>query len=81
MRAIIARDRAAGIGGLSLAEVSHPHAAENDVIVRVHAAGFTQGSLTGRERGPTALGATGARPFPGTNCPESLPSWVTAPQG
>ena len=45
MRAIIAHDRAAAIGGLSLAEVSHPHAAENDVIVRVHAAGFTPGEL------------------------------------
>jgi len=28
-----------------LAEVSYPHAAENDVIVRVHAAGFTPGEL------------------------------------
>ena len=41
MEAIIARDRDAGISGLSLAEMPHPHAAENDVIVRVHAAGFT----------------------------------------
>ena len=65
MRAIIARDRAAGIGGLSLAEVSHPHAAENDVIVRVHAAGFTPGELdwpgtwtdrAGRDRSPTIPG-------------------------
>ena len=65
MRAIIAHDRAAGIGGLSLAEVSHPHAAENDVIVRVHAAGFTPGELdwpgtwtdrAGRDRSPTIPG-------------------------
>lgn len=65
MRAIIAGDRAAGIGGLSLAEVSHPHAAENDVIVRVHAAGFTPGELdwpgtwtdrAGRDRSPTIPG-------------------------
>ena len=65
MQAIIARDRAAGISGLSLAEVPHPHAAENDVIVRVHAAAFTPGELNwpgtwvdraGRDRAPTIPG-------------------------
>lgn len=65
MRAIIARDRAAGIGGLSLDEVPYPHAAENDVIVEVHAAGFTPGELewpgtwtdrAGRDRTPTIPG-------------------------
>jgi hypothetical protein len=29
----------------SLADLPYPHAAENDVIVRVHAAGFTRGEL------------------------------------
>src|ERR1700740_385606 len=65
MRAIIARDRAAGIDGLSLAPVAYPHAAENDVIVRVHAAGFTPGELdwpgtwsdrAGRDRTPSVPG-------------------------
>ncbi|MET0454448.1 MAG: NADP-dependent oxidoreductase [Mycobacterium sp.] len=65
MRAIIAKDRAAGIDGLELAHVAYPHAAENDVIVRVHAAGFTPGELdwpgtwtdrAGRERTPTIPG-------------------------
>ncbi|OPE47645.1 NADPH:quinone reductase [Mycobacterium intermedium] len=65
MRAIIARDRAAGIEGLALAELSYPHAAENDVIVRVHAAGFTPGELdwpatwtdrAGNDRTPTVPG-------------------------
>jgi NADPH:quinone reductase-like Zn-dependent oxidoreductase len=65
MRAIIARDRAAGINGLALAEAPHPHPAENDVIVRVHAAGFTPGELdwpatwtdrAGRDRTPTIPG-------------------------
>lgn len=65
MQAIIARDRAAGIGGLSLAEMPYPHAAENDVIVRVHAASFTPGELdwpgtwmdrAGRDRTPTIPG-------------------------
>jgi NADPH:quinone reductase-like Zn-dependent oxidoreductase len=31
------RDRDAGLAGLSLTEVPYPHAAENDVIVRVQA--------------------------------------------
>jgi NADPH:quinone reductase-like Zn-dependent oxidoreductase len=65
MKAIIARERAAGIGGLALAQVPYPHAAENDVIVRVCAAGFTPGELdwpgswtdrAGRDRTPTIPG-------------------------
>ncbi|MDT5187694.1 MAG: hypothetical protein QOJ20_3413 [Mycobacterium sp.] len=65
MQAIIARDRAAGIDGLALAQMPYPHAAENDVIVRVHAAGFTPGELewpgtwtdrAGRDRAPTIPG-------------------------
>ena|SRR5258708_39612870 len=45
MQAITVRDRDAGIGGLSLTELPYPHTAENDVVVRVHAAGFTRGEL------------------------------------
>lgn len=45
MRAITVSDQAAGIDGLSLSELEYPHAAENDVIVEVHAAGFTPGEL------------------------------------
>src|SRR3954469_11261346 len=45
MRAIAVRDRDAGLAGLSLTDLPYPHAAENDVIVRVHAAGFTRGEL------------------------------------
>ena len=65
MRAIIARDRAAGVDGLELADMPYPHAAENDVVVRVHAAGFTPGELdwpgswtdrAGRDRTPTIPG-------------------------
>jgi NADPH:quinone reductase-like Zn-dependent oxidoreductase len=65
MRAIVARDRAAGVHGLSVADVPYPHAAENDVIVRVHAASFTPGELdwpatwsdrAGRDRAPTVPG-------------------------
>ncbi|MGW7276499.1 NADP-dependent oxidoreductase [Streptomyces sp. NPDC054864] len=45
MRAITVQDRDAGVSGLTLIELPHPHAAENDVIVQVHAAGFTPGEL------------------------------------
>jgi NADPH:quinone reductase-like Zn-dependent oxidoreductase len=45
MQAITVKDRDAGIGGLTLTDVPYPHASENDVIVRVHAAGFTPGEL------------------------------------
>ncbi|MGW1721315.1 NADP-dependent oxidoreductase [Streptomyces sp. NPDC002306] len=65
MRAIIAPDRDAGVSGLTLTDLPHPHAAENDVIVRVHAAGFTRGELdwpgtwsdrAGRDRTPSVPG-------------------------
>jgi NADPH:quinone reductase-like Zn-dependent oxidoreductase len=65
MRAITVRDREAGLTGLTLEDLPHPHAAENDVIVRVHAAGFTRGELdwpatwtdrAGRDRTPSVPG-------------------------
>ncbi|MFF4755191.1 NADP-dependent oxidoreductase [Streptomyces sp. NPDC002514] len=65
MQAITVQDRDAGVGGLTLTELPHPHAAENDVIVRVHAAGFTPGELSwpgtwtdraGRDRTPSVPG-------------------------
>jgi len=48
MQAIIARERAAGVDVLALAEVTYPHAAENDIITRVYS--------TGRAHGPTIPG-------------------------
>src|SRR5690242_20804422 len=63
--AITVRDREAGIQGLTLEDLPHPHADENDVIVRVHAAGFTRGELAwpgtwtdraGRDRTPSVPG-------------------------
>ncbi|MER7378050.1 NADP-dependent oxidoreductase [Streptomyces lanatus] len=65
MQAITVRDREAGIAGLTPEELPHPHAAENDVIVRVHAAGVTRGELdwpgtwsdrAGRDRTPSVPG-------------------------
>jgi len=65
VRAITVRDRDAGVGGLTLTDMPYPHAAENDVVVRVHAAGFTPGELdwpatwsdrAGRDRTPSIPG-------------------------
>lgn len=65
MKAIRIHDREAGAAGLVWEDAPHPHAAENDVIVRVHAAGFTPGELgwpgtwtdrAGRDRTPTIPG-------------------------
>ncbi|MFJ4367982.1 NADP-dependent oxidoreductase [Streptomyces chartreusis] len=65
MHAITVKDRDAGVSGLTFTELPHPHAAENDVIVEVHAAGFTPGELdwpstwtdrAGRDRTPSVPG-------------------------
>ena len=65
MQAMAVSDREAGIQGMSLTELPYPHAAENDVVVRVHAAGFTPGELdwpgtwtdrAGRDRTPIVPG-------------------------
>jgi len=65
IQAIVARDQQAGTGGLCLAEVPYPHAAENDVIVQVRAASFTPHELewpgtwtdrAGRDRTPSIPG-------------------------
>jgi NADPH:quinone reductase-like Zn-dependent oxidoreductase len=65
MQAITVTHREAGVGGLSLTILPHPVAAENDVVVRVHAAGFTPGELdwphtwtdrVGRDRTPSVPG-------------------------
>ncbi|MDH6604701.1 NADPH:quinone reductase-like Zn-dependent oxidoreductase [Streptomyces sp. SAI-208] len=65
MQAITVRDRDAGVAGMSLTDMPYPHAAENDAIVRVHAAGFTRGELdwpatwtdrAGRDRTPSVPG-------------------------
>lgn len=65
MQAITVHDPEAGADGLTLTELPRPHAAENDVVVRVHAAGFTRGELdwpatwtdrAGRDRTPSVPG-------------------------
>ena len=46
MKAIVVTDQAAGTAGMKLVERPEPQAAINDVVVQVHAAGFTWDELT-----------------------------------
>jgi NADPH:quinone reductase-like Zn-dependent oxidoreductase len=65
MKAIVVTDQAAGTAGMKLVDRPEPEAAINDVIVQVHAAGFTSGELAwpstwtdrlGRDRTPVVPG-------------------------
>lgn len=65
MRAIVVTDEAAGTAGMTLVERPEPEPAINDVVVQVHASGFTSGELTwpstwadraGRDRTPSIPG-------------------------
>src|SRR3954466_11465616 len=62
MKAIVVTDQAAGTTGMTLTERPEPEAAGNDVLVEVHASGFTPGELSwpsnwtcrlGRDRTPS----------------------------
>jgi len=79
MQAIAIRDRDAGLAGLSLEYLPYPHAAENDVIVRVHALGSPVGSWPGPGPGLIVVAGTGRRACPGTRCRGLSPSWATGP--
>jgi len=65
MKAIVVSDEAVGTSGMKLEERSDPQAAINDVVVRVHASGFTGDELAwpstwtdraGRDRTPSIPG-------------------------
>jgi NADPH:quinone reductase-like Zn-dependent oxidoreductase len=65
VKAIVVTDEAAGTAGMTLAERPEPEPAGNDVLVEVHASGFTPGELTwpgtwtdrlGRDRTPSIPG-------------------------
>jgi NADPH:quinone reductase-like Zn-dependent oxidoreductase len=65
MKAIVVTDQAAGTAGMKLVERPEPQAALNDVVVQVHASGFTSGELRwpstwtdrlGRDRIPSIPG-------------------------
>ncbi len=65
MKAIVATDQAAGTAGVKLVERPEPQAAINDVVVQIHASGFTGDELSwpstwtdrlGRDRTPSIPG-------------------------
>src|SRR5438445_727033 len=65
MKAIVVTDQAAGTAGVKLVERPKPQAAINDVVVQIHASGFTGDELTwpstwtdrvGRDRTPSIPG-------------------------
>ena len=65
MKAIVVTDQAAGTAGMKLVERPEPQAAINDVVVQVHASGFTGDELSwpstwtdrlGRDRTPSIPG-------------------------
>jgi NADPH:quinone reductase-like Zn-dependent oxidoreductase len=65
VKAVVVTDRNLGPAGMTVSDQPAPHASENDVIVRVHASGFTTGELSwpatwtdraGRDRTPSIPG-------------------------
>src|SRR6187399_2963355 len=65
VKAIVVTDEAAGTAGMTLVERPEPEPSMNDVVVQVHASGFTSGELTwpstwtdrlGRDRTPVIPG-------------------------
>jgi NADPH:quinone reductase-like Zn-dependent oxidoreductase len=65
MKAVVVKDQSAGTAGMTLTVRPDPYAGENDVIVEVHAAGFTWTELAwpstwtdrrGRDRTPSIPG-------------------------
>lgn len=65
MKAITVAKKGAGVSSMTLTDIDYPSALENDVVVRVRAAGFTRGELTwagtwvdraGRDRTPSVPG-------------------------
>ncbi|TDD16310.1 NADP-dependent oxidoreductase [Kribbella turkmenica] len=65
MRAIVVTDEAAGTAGMTLAERPEPEAAGNDVLVEVHASGFTRDELTWPGTWTDRLGRNRAPSIPG----------------
>ena len=77
MQAITVSDREAGVAGLSLTDLPYPVVSENDVVVRVHAAGFTPGELDWPDTWTDRAGRDRTPSVPVTSCPGSWLSWGT----
>src|SRR5947208_10644965 len=65
MKAIVVTDQAAGMAGVKLVERPEPQAAINDVVVQIHASGFTGEELTWPSTWPDRLGRARTPSIPG----------------
>src|SRR3954466_13136309 len=65
MKDIGVTDQAAGTGGMKLVERPEPQAAINDVVVQVHASGFTWDELTWPPTWTDRVGRARTSPIPG----------------
>jgi NADPH:quinone reductase-like Zn-dependent oxidoreductase len=65
MKAIVVKDRAAGTSGMKLTQRPEPQAAINDVVVQVHASGFTWDELTWPSTWTDRLGRKRTAVIPG----------------
>ena len=74
MKAIVVTDEAAGTAGMTVEERPEPQAALNDVVVEVHASGFTSGELTWPSTWTDRLGHDRTPSIPG----QELAGVVTA---
>jgi NADPH:quinone reductase-like Zn-dependent oxidoreductase len=74
MKAIVVTDEAAGTAGMTLTERPEPTPAINEVVVRVHASGFTSGELTWPSTWTDRLGRGRTPSIPG----QELAGVVTA---
>src|SRR5262245_48089681 len=74
MKAIVVTDEAAGTAGMTLVERPEPAPAINEVVVQVHASGFTSGELTWPSTWTDRLGRARTPSIPG----QELAGVVTA---
>jgi NADPH:quinone reductase-like Zn-dependent oxidoreductase len=65
MKAIVVTDEAAGTAGMTLVERPEPEPAINEVVVQVHASGFTSGELTWPSTWVDRLGRSRTPSIPG----------------
>jgi hypothetical protein len=80
MKAIVVTDQGAGTAGMKLMERPEPQAAINDVVVEVHASGFTWDELTWPPSWTDRLERE-RTPSPGTSWPEWSPQSAMARRG
>src|SRR3954471_5636201 len=65
VKAIVVTEQVAGTAGMKLVERPEPQAAINDVLVQVHASGFTWDELTWPPTWTDRLGRARTSPIPG----------------